>query len=131
MRKSRTEPSLGSFATYQSSEGHSTVPDPGEQAIETFDNEIYRVTPPEYPGIALPNDLMSFLDIPEMNSAVDTSFIEVEKLPQQETILLNSVENSTEVSFSGHLWLNIFLLCDLASAIFSEKLMKYFYFDLR
>ena len=111
MRKSRTEPSLGSFATYQSSEGHSTVPDPGEQAIETFDNEIYRVTPPEYPGIALPNDLMSFLDIPQMNSAVDTSLIpvEVEKKPQQETIL-NSVANSTEVSFSGHLWLNIFLL---------------------
>ena len=99
------------------------MPDPGEQAIETFDNEIYRVTPPEYPGIALPNDLMSFLDIPQMNSAVETNLIpvEVEKKPQQEAIL-NSVENSTEVSFSGHLWLNIWAHANLRSIV-GDKLI--------
>ena len=92
MRKSRTEPSLGSFATYQSSEtGRSSV-GPGDAS--DFDNEIYQFTPPEYPGIALPNDLMSFLNIPQMNSEVDHPLPNgIDVQPQ------NTMKNTLEVSF--------------------------------
>ena len=109
MRKSRTEPSLGSFATYQSSEtGCSGSGDPRDGS--EFDNEIYQITPPEYPGIALPNDLMSFLNIPEMNSEVDLPLPNgIETQPQ------NNVQNTLEVCFD---------------AIFAVKIVSFYSTDV-
>ena len=103
MRKSRTEPSLGSFATYQSSEaGCSGSADQGNDTSD-FDNEIYQITPPEYPGIALPNDLMSFLNIPQMNSEVDLPITNgIETQSQQ-----NTAQNTLEVCFDAFFALQI------------------------
>jgi hypothetical protein len=96
MRKSRTEPSLGSFATYQSSEaGCSGSADPGNDTSD-FDNEIYQITPPEYPGIALPNDLMSFLNIPQMNSELDLPLANGIETQQQ-----NAAQNTLKVCFDA------------------------------